>query len=243
MRATLLALGSAYRLMRSLLLNLLFIAFVAGLVGLVAAGFAQRPKVPSKAALVLDPRGTIVEEVKSRSPRDVLEGAIGDSATQETRLKDILDALKAAKNDTRIQAVYLDLGSLWGAGTTTQRELGEALVDFRKSGKKVVAYADNYAQVRYFLAESGENLLDGNRGVLDDVVKEGGYDHRFRAVGPDQDAGHGQRVDDVRDLRALPDLAVMSPGRQLNSIVEPRAICFSGLRHAVRFSCNTPGPR
>jgi protease-4 len=161
------AVGSAYRFARSLLLNLLFIALIAAVVALLAAAVAQRPKVPSKAALVLDPRGTIVEEVQARSPRDLLDGAIGGAATQETRLKDMLDALRAAKDDKRIQALYLDLGSLWAAGTTTQREIGRALLDFRKSGKKVVAYADNYAQVRYYLAAHADELyMHPQGGVL-----------------------------------------------------------------------------
>jgi protease-4 len=159
MRATLNALATAYRALRSLVLNVLFIVAVVALVALAAAAIGQRPKVPSKAALVLDPRGTIVEEVRSRSPRELLEGAMSGGAGQETRRKDILDALRAARDDKRIQALYLDLGSLSGAGTTTQREIGQALLDFRKSGKKVVAYADYYTQVRYYLAAHADEVF------------------------------------------------------------------------------------
>jgi len=166
MRAFFAALGSGYRLLRGLVLNLLFLVLVALLVVAVVAALAGRPRVPSTAALVLDPQGTIVEELSARTPRDLVDQAVGSPVGAQTRLKDILDALAAARDDRRIQALYVDLGGLWSAGITSQRTIGAALNDFRKSGKKVVAYADNYALVRYYLAAHADEVYLHPQGAV-----------------------------------------------------------------------------
>ena len=72
--------------------------------------------------------------------------AVAGERGRETLLKDLLDAVKAAKDDKRIGAIYLDLTQMTGGGLTKIEDLRTALLDFRKSGKKVIAYADMYFQ-------------------------------------------------------------------------------------------------
>ena len=86
-------------------------------------------------------------------------------------------------------------------------------------------------QVGHLPAERQPDFLQRHRCIFERVVQDAGDDQMFRAVGADQDSGHRQRVDKIRDFTALAHLAVMSPGGQLDGIVEFEAICFGDLRH------------
>src|SRR5664279_3118716 len=125
---------------RRVVVNLLFLAIVLFLVGMAVSG---RPQVPKGSALVVKPRGVIVEQLAARSFNGLLDGAARD-AGRETLLKDLIDAIRAAKNDRRISSIFLDTSDMSGAGLTKLDDLRETLLDFRKSGKKVVAYSEAY---------------------------------------------------------------------------------------------------
>jgi len=139
-------LGGLWRLLdatRRAVVNLLFLLLAIALLG---AAFAGRPRVPASTALVIDPRGPIVEQL-STNPRDrLLAGLSGSGARQETLLKDLLDAIRAGKDDARVKALFLDLDQMEGAGLSKLQDLRAAILDFKKSGKKVVAAADEYGQ-------------------------------------------------------------------------------------------------
>jgi protease-4 len=152
--------------LRRFTVNVLFFGI---LVGLVVALWSGRPKVPDGAALVLKPQGTIVEQLSPVDPFErFLAGSAGaGSMAQETLLKDLLDAIRAARDDDRIKAIFLDTNELSGAGLTKLRDLRDVLAEFRKSGKKVVAYGDDYMQTPYYLAaQADEVYLHPEGGVL-----------------------------------------------------------------------------
>jgi protease-4 len=151
--------------LRRFLVNVLFFGLLAGL---VIEGLGGRPKVPDGAALVLNPRGTIVEELASVDPVERLVArSTGTSAvTSETLLRDLVDALRLAKDDARIKAVYLDTNDMAGAGFTKLRDLRAALADFKKSGKKVIAYGDDYLQPQYYLAAQADEVYLHPEGMV-----------------------------------------------------------------------------
>jgi protease-4 len=157
--------GRALDGLRRFLVNVLFFGL---LVGLALAVLRSRPKVPDGAALVVRPQGTIVEQLAAGDPleRFVAESAGVGSRTKETLLKDLLDAIRAAKDDKRIKALHLDLDDLAGAGLTKLRDLGAAIADFRKSGKKVVAYGDDYLQAQYYLAAQADEVYLHPEGAV-----------------------------------------------------------------------------
>jgi protease-4 len=143
--------------LRRLILSVLVFGLIAILIG---AALSSRAKVPNGAALVLKPQGTIVEQLSGGDPvqRLVAELAGAGPTAKETLLKDLVDAIRAAKDDKRIKALFLDLDDMGGAGMTKLEDLRAALVDFRKSGKKVVAYAEGYGQSQYFLAAQADEV-------------------------------------------------------------------------------------
>jgi protease-4 len=143
--------------LRRFLVNVLFFGLLAGLVVTALSG---RPKVPDGAALVVKPRGAIVEQLSTGDPVEQLVArstGVGAMAS-ETLLKDLLDAIRAAKDDERIKAIYLDTDDMAGTGLTKLRDLRQALADFRRSGKKVVAYGDGFMQGPYYLAAQADEL-------------------------------------------------------------------------------------
>ena len=154
--------------LRRVLVNALFFGL---LLGLVIAAFKGRPRVPDGAALVLKPEGAIVEQLAAGDPlQSFLAESAGTGAPRETLLKDLLDAIRAAKDDRRIKALFLDTGDMSSAGMTKLRDLRAAIREFKKSGKKVVAYADSYMQPQYYLAAQADEVYLHPQGM---VVIEG----------------------------------------------------------------------
>lgn len=150
---------------RRVLVNAVFFGL---LLGLAIAAFRGRPKVPDGAALVLKPEGAIVEQLAGGDPiqRFLAESAGAGAAAKETLLKDLLDAIRAAKDDKRIKALFLDTGDMSSAGMTKLRDLRAAIADFKKSGKKVVAYADGYMQPQYYLAAQADEVYLHPQGLV-----------------------------------------------------------------------------
>jgi len=160
--------GLLWRLIDGVRIVLLNLVFFGILVVLLAVMVWGRPSVPDGAALVLKPQGTIVEQLSAQDPlqRVLANQAGAGTAAKETLLKDLLDAIHAAKDDRRIKVLYLDLNDLSAAGMTKLRDLRAALADFRKSGKKVLAYADGYLQTEYYLAAQADEVYLHPEGVV-----------------------------------------------------------------------------
>jgi protease IV len=132
------------------------------------------PHIADKSALVIEPKGEIVEQLSGSAVDQALARVQGD-AREETLLWDLIDALKAAKKDARISAVVLDLNSMTAGGQPTLAELTAAIKDFRSSGKKVVAHATSYLQESYYVASAADEIYLDPMGL----VAIDGYD-RYR---------------------------------------------------------------
>jgi protease IV len=149
-------------LTRRLVLNGLFV-LVAVL--LLAAMLGGGTKVPKDAVLVVDPRGEIVEQL-SGSPAQRARARLAGNPLRETLLKDVLDAIRQAKDDKRIKVLLLDVDGFGGAGLSKLQDLRAAIRDFKKSGKRVVATADGYNQSQYYLASNADEVFLHEAGLL-----------------------------------------------------------------------------
>ncbi len=145
------------KILHFLLLSLIF--------GAIGALFSRPiPLVPDKAALVIAPQGPIVEQFTG----DAVERALAETlrtGPAETRLRDLVEAIRAAGDDERISSLYLDLGGLDGAGVAKLQEVGAAIDAFRKSGKPVLAYGDYYDQPQYYLAAHADEIYLDPHGI------------------------------------------------------------------------------
>jgi protease IV len=152
--------GLVWRILEGIrrVLHLILLLVIFGFI--LAALHTSIPSVPHTAALVIAPEGEIVEQLASDPVRRAFGQASGGPAP-ETLLRDLTDAIAAAKSDARIKLIVLDLGSLDSSGLSKLQEIGAALREFRASGKRVVAAADSLDQTQYYLAaQAGEVYLD-----------------------------------------------------------------------------------
>ncbi len=174
------------RLMHLLLLLLIF----GFLIGALRGGV---PKIPSRGALLLQPAGEIVEQ-RSGDPITIAFNEARGASAGETLLWDLTDALRAAAEDERVAAVALQLDYLSGAGMPTLEEVAEAMLEYRASGKKIIAWGTSLSRSQYYLAAHadeiyldpmGEVLIEGYaqyrmyfKGLLDKLAVDV---HLFRA--------------------------------------------------------------
>jgi protease IV len=152
--------GLVWRILEGIrkVLHLILLLVIFGF--LLAALHTSIPTVPRSAALVIAPEGELVEQLSGDPVRRAIGEASGGPAP-ETLLRDVTDAIEAAKNDSRIKLIVLDLGNLSPSGLSKLQEIGASIRDFRAGGKRVVVAADSLDQTQYYLAaQAGELYLD-----------------------------------------------------------------------------------
>ncbi len=99
-------------------LSLVLLLVIFGFV--LAALHTSIPVVPRVAALVIAPEGELVEQLSSDPLRRAVGQATGGAAP-ETLLRDVVDAIEAAKDDSRIKLMVLDVGNLSPSGSRNSR--------------------------------------------------------------------------------------------------------------------------
>lgn len=152
--------GLIWRILEGIrkVLHLALLLLIFGMV--LAALHTSIPMVPRTAALVIAPQGELVEQLSGDPVRRAFGEASGGPAP-ETLLRDVTDAITAAKADSRIKLIVLDVDELGPSGLSKLQEIGTALRDFRASGKRVIAAGDSFSQSQYYLAaQAGEIYLD-----------------------------------------------------------------------------------
>jgi protease-4 len=152
------------------LIMLLFLFLVLAVIMVAAAaksGTGAIHPVQEKTALVIDLDATLVEQYTSAPIQRAIAQATGGDPAVEIQLRDVVQALKLAKDDPKIERVVLLTDGFQVAGFASMRELGAALRDFRSSGKKILAYGAGMEQKGYYLAaQADEVFLDPDGAVL-----------------------------------------------------------------------------
>ena len=138
----------------SVFFTLVGVATVLSIVLAFAAYLAsgRGPSVPEESVLVMRPGGELVEVV----PDDVVGQVLGgETAT----VRGFIESLQKARHDPRITAVLLLPSTLdlpfWGK----VQELRDAIVDFRRSGKSVVAFLEYGGDREYYLASAADRVF------------------------------------------------------------------------------------
>ena len=158
-------LWNALNFTRRLVLNLVVVFL---LFALFAALLRREPVIEPRTALVLDPKGSIVEQYSGDAASRARDELMG-SDNAEIQLRDLLHVIELAGRDARIERIVL-LPDEIGAGLSTLRELGQALDRFRETGKEIVVVSEGMGQGPYYLAaHANEILLD----PMGSVVLEG----------------------------------------------------------------------
>ncbi len=147
-------------------LHLIVLLVIFGI--LIVASRPTVPTVPTKAALVIQPHGRLVEQLTG-SAWDRSVSALTRDREPETLVRDLTESIRAAAKDDRIRVLVLDTEDMSGAGLTKLRSVSAAIQAFKATGKKVLAYAHYTTQEQYYLlAQADEVYLDpvGEVGVV-----------------------------------------------------------------------------
>lgn len=148
---------------RRLVVNVVFLVVVA--IVLIAIFGNRGLTLEEKTALVVAPQGVLVEQY-SGSAWERARDQMLDQQVPETRVRDIVRALRLAKDDKRIEYVVLQPDWLWYAGLGAMQDLADAIEDFQASGKKVIAHSTGMAQHQYYLASLADEVLLDPRGLV-----------------------------------------------------------------------------
>ena len=141
---------------RVALANILFLMVIA-VIYLAYVGEAPEP-LPERAALLLNPMGTIVDQKTYIEPLQALV-AEPNPTDNEVLLRDILDAVRFAADDPAITALVMELDYLMYAGISKSQEIAEAISVFKASGKPVIALGDYFTQDQYLLASQADTIF------------------------------------------------------------------------------------
>ena len=128
--------------------------------------------VPESAALVLAPTGMLVEQVEGE-PLEMALLQMQGAMEPQTVVRDVVESLRLAADDDRIKLVVLLPQFLQGGGLSKQQAIARALVEFRESGKPVIAMADNYSQPQYYLASHADEIYMHDFGLV--LIEGFGY--------------------------------------------------------------------
>jgi protease-4 len=144
---------------RRVVLNLVLLVLVVALiVFLVNPG----PIVPNNAALVVHPNGALVEQTSV----DPSLAMFSPGNEKQTALSGLIEAVRAARNDSRIKLLVLETDDIAEGGFAKLGELRAAIAEFKASGKPVLARGEQYEQGQYYLASVADEIHLAHNGTV-----------------------------------------------------------------------------
>ena len=106
----------------------------------------------------IDMSGELVEQAAEDNPMNlVMAEMTGKDILTQVGLNDLLSNIALAKNNDKVLGIYLRGGEL-AAAPASAKALRDALLDFKESGKFVIAYADSYTQTNYYIASVADKI-------------------------------------------------------------------------------------
>ena len=143
--------------------GIFFVLSFIALIGIVAAS-------SSKEVVQVKPNSILTiklnKPIEERSIKDPFAILTGDEYSN-MGLNDILNSIKQAKENVNIQGIYLEAGYYIDIPIAYLEEVRRALLDFKESGKFVVAYGDNYTQKEYYLCSVADKVMLNPQGIIE----------------------------------------------------------------------------
>lgn len=150
----------------SIVMFFLFIFIITGIIAGIGGSMDKPVLVPAGSVLKIDFSETITDAPVA----DPFAGLdfLSMNYTGQLSLLKVLRAIEAARDDERIEGIYLRMNGEGGVtGTALLEELRAALVDFKQSGKFVVSYNETYSQGSYYLASAADKIYLQPEGLMD----------------------------------------------------------------------------
>lgn len=143
------------------LISIFFIVLISALVSSISED--KKVDVAANSVLHLN----LDQNIKERTPNKRFENLpIIGSNDKSIGVRDLILAVKKAKTDPDIKAIYLSASSP-SAGKATLKEVRDALIDFKSSGKQIIAYSEVYTQDAYYIASVANKVYLNPQGALE----------------------------------------------------------------------------
>ncbi len=142
----------------SLIMGILFVISIVGL----AASSASSIPVEDNSVFTLSLSG----QVNERAEEDIM-GLMMGQVSENIGLEDIISSIKKAKDNEDIKGIYIESGLFSSDSPASAHAIREALLDFKKSGKWIVAYADSYTQTTYYICSVADKVYLNPQGIVD----------------------------------------------------------------------------
>lgn len=131
------------------------------IVGMIASGSSAKD-VSDNSVMVLNMSGMLDERSESSFMDELNGGTVGTIG-----LDDVLEAISKAKDNDKIKGIYIEAGMLSADSYASLAAIRNALLDFKKSGKWIVAYGDVYTQGTYYVASVADKVFLNPSGQID----------------------------------------------------------------------------
>ncbi len=173
------------------------------MVGIATSSDEGEPKINENTLLKINLSGELVERT-SDDPLAELNSELLGQDMSALGLNDLMLGLKQAAEDDNIKALLLDHGA-FVAGYGMLEELGDYLIEFKKSGKPIYSYGEYYTQKGAFLAALSDTAILHPGGIMD-----------IRGIGISS-----TYYKDFFDKFGIEPLVVRGTGNDFKSAVEP----------------------
>ena len=143
---------------------LLVVVGILGAISLVglAAKSAGNTQVEENSVYTLKLSGIMAERTAS-NPLAELTGQVSDNLG----LDQLLTAIRKAKETENIKGIYIEAGAFSSDTPASAHAIREALLDFKKSGKWIIAYGDSYTQTTYYISSAADKVYLNPEGMVD----------------------------------------------------------------------------
>jgi protease-4 len=156
-----------FKFVLATIVGLVFTSIIIVIIGIAIIASASSDKgshVDANSVLHISFNGNIPE----RTPNNPLAGLpfLGLDDNKDVGLNDILADIKKAKTDDNIRGIFLDESYIESQQATVE-EIRNALIDFKKSGKFIIAYGEVYTQSFYYLASVADKVYINPKGIFE----------------------------------------------------------------------------
>lgn len=142
----------------------LFFLILIGIAGAISSS-EKAVTIEENSILKIELDGTVQEQSIDNPFDFTIPGLPVDTKLGNQGLDDILGAIKRAKSNDKIKGIYLVSG-IFNTGMATVEEIRNALLDFKKSGKFVLAYGEQMEQKEYYLVSAADKIFFNPEGML-----------------------------------------------------------------------------
>lgn len=136
----------------TILVSIFYVIMLLGMVASLSSVSEETKSIPNNAILKID----LAKQISERTVATPFDNM--SNYDTPIGLNTILDAINAAASDSKIKGIYLCTSNAIAAPATL-KEIHDALVNFKKSGKFIYAYSDSYAQNGYYLATTADKIV------------------------------------------------------------------------------------